>query len=106
MKSVMKITTVHCLGKVIDLLSEKALKKYACDELIKVFGRKYLQDNYENTLQAHGMADDETYMFFVGIKDDEDLPDREANEKGWVVYGKVLVNAITGKIVNTEYVLE
>ena len=88
------------------MLKERELMKSACGELIKIFGKKYLQDNYENTLKARGMVDDSTFMLFVGLKTDDDLPGRKATDKGWVVYGKVLVDAITGKVVKTEYALE
>lgn len=88
------------------MLSEKQLMKRACKELIKVFGREYLQKNYERTLRAQGLCDSDTFMLFVGIKDDEDLPNRKANEKGWVVYGKVLLDAHSGELKEIEYELE
>lgn len=97
---------LSCLRKVIDVLSTKELTKNACGELAKVFGKEYLRKNYENTLEGHGLIGDSTFMMFVGLKSKEDLPDREANDKGWVVYGKVLLDANTGKMKNIEYVLE
>ena len=51
------------------MLNERELMKRACNELTKVFGRKYLQENYEETLVARGMSDSDTFMLFVGIKD-------------------------------------
>lgn len=88
------------------MLDEKALTRIATKELVSIFGKEYLRSNYRNTCRAWGMIADHTYMLFVGIKDSEDLPDREANGHGWVVYGKVLVDALTGEIKSTEYSLE
>lgn len=88
------------------MLSERLLMKKATEELVGVFGRKYLQENYENTCKAYGMVDDNTYQLFVGIKGSKDLPHRKADEKGWVVYGLVFVDANTGKTKKLEYVLE
>lgn len=89
------------------MLDRKALMRIATGKLIDIFGRKYLQDNYANTCKAYGMVNDGTFQLFVGIKSDDDLPERKAyDHHGWVVFGKVLVDAITGEIINTEYVLE
>ena len=88
------------------MLSEKQLMKRACEELINVFGKEYLQKNYERTLKAQGLCDADTFMLFVGIKDHEDLPDRKVSEKGWVVYGKVLLDAHSGELKEIEYALE
>lgn len=88
------------------MYNEKTLMKMATNQLIDVFGRKYLQDNYSNMCKAYGMIDDQTFQLFVGIKDSKDLPGRKATEKGWVVFGKVLIDAITGKTKNINYVLE
>ena len=88
------------------MLDEKTLTRIATKELISIFGREYLQSNFYNTCKTYGIVADQTYMLFVGIKDSEDLPDREANDHGWVVYGKVLVDALTGEIKSTEYSLE
>ena len=88
------------------MLNQQSLMKNACGELVKVFGKEYLRKNYERTLEGHGMSDPDTFMLFVGLKDKDDLPDRKANEKGWVVYGKVLLDAHTGKLKDIEYVLE
>ena len=80
--------------------------RIATNELIKVFGKQYLQDNYMNTCKAVGMVNQNTYQLFVGIKGSEDLSERKANEHGWVVFGKVFVDANTGKVVELEYELE
>lgn len=89
------------------MLDRKSLAQIATNKLIEIFGRKYLQDNYANTCKASGMVADNVFQLFVGIKSDDDLPGRKAyDHHGWVVFGKVLVNAITGEIVDTEYVLE
>ena len=88
------------------MLNEKTLTRIATKELVSIFGKEYLRSNYCNTCRAWGMIGGHTYMFFVGVKGSEDLPDREANDHGWVVYGKVLVDALTGEIKSTEYNLE
>ena len=88
------------------MLSTKELMKKACSEFVKVFGKEYLQKNYEKTLEGHGIVGDDKFMMFLGLKDSEDLPDREANDKGWVVYGKVLLDAYTGELKEFEYALE
>ena len=88
------------------MLSERMLQRKAADELIRVFGREYLQKNYENTCRAWGYLPDSRYMFFVGIKDEDDLPDRKANEKGWVVYGTLILDATSGEVIQFDYVLE
>lgn len=99
-------TIVSCLEKVIDVLNMQDLMKKACAELANVFGREYLRKNHERTLEGHGMVDPDTFMLFVGLKDRNDLPEREANEKGWVVYGRVLLDAHTGELKDIEYALE
>lgn len=88
------------------MLTTKTLFKKAMAELVNLFGKEYLKANYENTCQASGLLNDQTYQLFVGIKDKEDLPKREANEKGWVVYAKILLDAATGNVREIEYVLE
>ena len=88
------------------MLDEKTLMQKATAELIRIFGKGYLRDNYRNTCKAYGMVDDQTFQLFVGIKGAADLPDRKPNAKGWVVYGKVFVDAVTGEIKETEYALE
>ena len=88
------------------MLTEKELFCRATDELIRVFGRKYLQDNYRNTCKAYGMVNDDTYQLFIGIKGSKDLPRRKANEKGWVVYGVAFIDANTGELKSIEYEVE
>lgn len=88
------------------MLNERTLMQRAMDKLIDLFGKEYLKNNYKNTCRAFGMVDDQTFQLFVGIKDSDDLPNRKATDKGWVVYGKILLDANTGTIKNTEYVLE
>lgn len=88
------------------MLTTRELFKIAMSELISLFGKEYLKTNYENTCQASGMLNNQTYQLFVGIKDKKDLPERKANDKGWVVYAKILLDATTGKVKETEYVLE
>ena len=88
------------------MLDAKTLMQKATSKLIDLFGKEYLKANYANTCKAFGMIDDETYQLFVGIKGTNDLPGRKATDKGWVVYGKVLLDANTGNVKNVEYVLE
>ena len=88
------------------MLDERTLMRMATEEFIKVFGRKYLQDNYYNTCKAYGIIDENTYQLFIGIKGSKDLPDRKANEKGWVVYGLVWLDTTTGEKKKFEYALE
>lgn len=88
------------------MLDIKTLAKTAVDELVRIFSKEYLRANFADTCRAYGMVDESTYMYFIGIKDSDDLPDRPATDKGWVVYGKILVDAISGNIKGKEYVLE
>ena len=88
------------------MLATNTLFKKAMAELISIFGKEYLRANYENTCRASGIIGGNTYQLFVGIKGSKDLPERQANEKGWVVYAKILLDAATGKVKQTEYVLE
>ena len=88
------------------MLTTRELFKKAMSELVSLFGKEYLQTNYENTCQASGMLNNQTYQLFVGIKDKKDLPERKANDKGWVVYAKILLDATTGNLKDIEYVLE
>ena len=88
------------------MLDTKTLMEKAAAEIVKVFGKSYLIDNYKNSCQSFGFIDERTFQLFVGIKGSKDLPDRESTEKGWVVYGKVLLDALTGTVQKTEYVLE
>ena len=88
------------------MLETNLLFERAMAEIISIFGKEYLRANYENTCQASGIIGGNTYQLFVGIKGSKDLPERQANEKGWVVYAKILLDAATGKVKQTEYVLE
>lgn len=88
------------------MLETKELVRIAAGELIRVFGKQYLRDTYVGTCHAEGMVDDETFMFFLGIKGEEELPGRKANDHGWVVYGEVLVDAFTGEVKKLDYALE
>lgn len=88
------------------MLTTNILFKKAMGELIALFGTEYLKANYENTCRASGMIDTQTYQLFVGIKGADDLPGRKSNEKGWVVFAKILLDATTGKVKQTEYALE
>ena len=88
------------------MLDEKILRRIAVDELIRVFGRKYLQDTFKISCTAEGMVTDDTYQLFLGIKGSDDLPGRKATEKGWVVYGLVLLDANTGAVKKFDYALE
>ena len=78
----------------------------ATKEIISIFGRPYIQKNFSNLCTAHGIIGGDKFQLFVGIKGKDELPNREADDHGWVVYGNILVDAITGKIKETEYVLE
>lgn len=88
------------------MLDRKKLVQIATEKLIEIFGKKYLRDNYTNTIKSTGMIDDNTFALFVGLKSIDDLPGRKADRHGWVVYGQVNVDATTGKVVDTDYALE
>ena len=88
------------------MIDEMILIVKAAKELVRIFGKEYIQENYKKTCFANGIIYDNTYMLFAGIKDSDELPNREATDKGWVVYAKILLNATTGEIIETEYVLE
>lgn len=75
-------------------------------ELRKVFGDKYLKDNYKNTTFACGMVDDKTYQFFTGFKTTDDLPEKEGNDHGWVSYARFNLDAMTGNVVFRDYATE
>ena len=88
------------------MLDRKTLRKMALAEMIRVFGRKYLQINYDTTCTDEGMVTDDTYRYFLGIKSAKELPGRKATPQGWVVYGQVFLDANTGKVKKLEYELE
>jgi len=88
------------------MLDLRTLKNLAFDELIRVYGKKYLQDNFYNTCIAHSMLSDGRFMLFAGIKTDDDLPGREADEKGWVVSATIWLDQATGRLLDMEYTME
>jgi len=88
------------------MLDERTLKNLAYDELIKVYGLKYLRENYDNTWILHGMFSDGQFMLFAGIKTSKDLPDHPADEKGWVVSANIWLDQETGKLLDIRYTME
>ena len=55
---------------------------------------------------AEGCVGDKGYMYFLGIKTSDDLPNRPCTDKGWVVYADIYINVNTGDIEKCEYALE
>ena len=88
------------------MLSEKELVTIATKKMIEIFGKPYLRENFANTLEAKGMVKDNIFMFFLGFKGKDAFPERKDEGHGWVVYGEVLLNALTGEITGLEYALE
>ncbi|MBP3633488.1 MAG: hypothetical protein J6J43_02815 [Oscillospiraceae bacterium] len=88
------------------MLEQKELRRIAVNEIVRVFGLKYLQETDKMSCTSEGMVTDDTYQLFLGIKGSKDLPGRKATEKGWVVYGLIRVDAYTGVIKSFEYELE
>lgn len=88
------------------MMSENKLIEIASSEIARIFGKKYLKDNYDDSCIAAGFIQGKIYQLFIGIKSKKDLPDRKANKKGWVVYGLIWLDALTGELVKKEYVLE
>ena len=88
------------------MLDERTLQKLATEELIKIYGKQYLQENYENTWLGHGMLKNGRYMLFVGIKTEDDLPDHPADDHGWVVSANVWLDQETGKLLDIRYTKE
>jgi len=88
------------------MLTKKELVTIATNKMIDIFGKPYLRENFANTCKAQGMVKDNVFMMFLGFKGKKDFPNREAEKHGWVVFGEVLLDAITGEIIKTEYVLE
>ena len=80
--------------------------KLAVREMKKIFGVQYLRDNIEDTWIATGIIFEKIFQLFVGLKTSDDLPDRKANDKGWVVYGLIWLDANTGEILKKEYAVE
>lgn len=88
------------------MLDDRTLQKLATEELIKIYGKQYLQENYENTWLGHGRLKDGRYMLFVGIKTSRDLPDHPADDHGWVVSATIWLDQKTGKLLDMEYTKE
>ena len=88
------------------MLDTKDLERIAVKEFVNIFGKAYLKENCKIGCRAYGMINDRTYMEFLGFKGTKELPNRKANEKGWVVYGKLLIDAFTGKVIEKDYSLE
>ncbi len=81
------------------MLTEKELVNIAANALIDEYGREYLQKTYDSSCTAKGMVTDDIFMFFLGIKDKFDMPNRVADDHGWVVSGTIYIDANSGKIV-------
>ena len=88
------------------MLSLKALKNLAFDELIKIYGKPYLQENFDNTCICHSMLRDGRFMLFAGIKTEEDLPGHSADDHGWVVSANIWLDQETGKLLDIRYTKE
>lgn len=83
------------------MLDERTLSKIALDKIYTWFSEEYLKENH--AVYAYGFVSDTVYQVFVGVKTRKDLPNRKATEKGWVVYGLVFIDALTGKITHEEF---
>lgn len=88
------------------MLNKRMLQKIATEELIKIYSKTYLQDNFENTLTGYSMLSDGRYMFFAGIKTADDMPDHPADEKGWVVSAQIWLDQETGEVLDIQYTKE
>ena len=82
------------------------LKRLAFREVIKIYGKPYLRENFDNTWILHGMLKDGRFMLFVGIKTEDDLPDHPADDHGWVVSATIWLDQKTGKLLDAEYTME
>jgi len=87
-------------------MEERDLVRIATKKIVELFGKEYLRSTYNGSCTSRGMVDDETFLFFLGIKGSRDLPNRKANDHGWVVYAKVLIDKTTGEIKDLDYALE
>ena len=87
-------------------MEEKDLVGIAVDKIRQLFGEEYIRRTNGGQCTSRGMIDDKTFMFLVAFKGSQELPDREANDHGWVVYAKVLIDKATGMIKDVDYVLE
>ena len=89
------------------MLSEEQLIRRAMQEIVPIFGKPYLQKNFNKILRSDGIINEgREYMLFLGIKTRDDLPEKEANEKGWTVYGLVHIDTETGIRTKLEYAVE
>ena len=88
------------------MLDLDALKDKAYDELIKIYGKPYLRENYDNTWICHSMMKDGRFMLFVGIKTASDLPNHPADDHGWVVSATIWLDQETGKLLDIRYTKE
>ena len=74
------------------MLSEEVLERKAIRELARIYGREYVMENFPGRCIAYGINHGK-YYFFCGFKGSEELPDREADEKGWVVCAELWMDA-------------
>ena len=89
------------------MLDETEIMRCAMNEMISAFGKKYLQENFENICKADGFLDNgKVFQLFLGIKTKDDLPNKEYDFKGWVVYGIVRIDTETGETIDKEMVTE
>lgn len=87
-------------------MEEKTLIDIAVRKIRELFGEEYIRSTNGGRCSSRGMIDDNTFMFFVAFKGSRDLPNRKANDHGWVVYAKVLIDKTTGEIKDLDYALE
>lgn len=88
------------------MLELEELKRLAFREVIKIYGKPYLRENFDNTCICHSMLRDGRFMLFVGIKTEDDLPDHPADDHGWVVSATIWLDQKTGKLLDVEYTTE
>ena len=88
------------------MLELEELKRLAFREVIKIYGKPYLRENFDNTCICHSMLRDGRFMLFVGIKTEDDLPDHPADDHGWVVSATIWLDQKTGKLLDMEYTKE
>ena len=88
------------------MLELEDLKRLAIREVIKIYGKLYLRENYDNTWICHSMMKDGRFMLFVGIKTASDLPDQPADDHGWAVSANVWLDQETGKLLDIRYTKE
>ncbi len=89
------------------MLSEQELLVIALKKMVSIFGAEYFKQNCMDCCVAYGYWDDnKKYMLFLGVKDEDELPNRKATPKGWVVYAEVVLDTTTGEIWKLDYALE